>query len=91
MPFANVPGITQSMQWTLMAPYITKCPPTNTPVKWVNFPGLNITNAPSGIHPWLGPAVSHNRTALTNAGRQVHFEVRFQTFNFILVLTSFPA
>ena len=63
------------MQWTLMAPYITSCPSTNTPVKWVNFPALTITNAPSGIQPWHGPAVSRNRTALTTPNREVHLEV----------------
>ncbi|KIJ51443.1 hypothetical protein M422DRAFT_74299 [Sphaerobolus stellatus SS14] len=73
MPFYNVPGISQSMQWTLLAPYLASCPSSNTRVEWVNFPTLNITNAPSGIHPWLGPAITHNRTALTNPGREVHF------------------
>lgn len=38
-----IPGITQSMAWTLLAPYITSCPENNTHLAWQSFPSLNIT------------------------------------------------
>lgn len=43
MPVYFIPGITQSMAWTLLAPYIVSCPENNTVLAWQNFPGLNIT------------------------------------------------
>ncbi len=43
MPFNFVAGITQSMAWTLLAPYIVSCPENNTVLAWQNFPGLNIS------------------------------------------------
>ncbi|KAI0812679.1 ferritin-like domain-containing protein [Irpex lacteus] len=48
VPFWFTPTITQSMQWTLLAPYITSCPAKNPKLMWQNFPALNITNAPNG-------------------------------------------
>lgn len=36
-------GITQSMAWTLLAPYISSCPAENPPIVFQNFPALNIT------------------------------------------------
>lgn len=36
-------GITQSMAWTLLAPYIQSCPADNPKIAWQNFPALNIT------------------------------------------------
>ncbi|KAF9558065.1 Rds1 protein [Agrocybe pediades] len=47
MPVDFQTGITQSMHWTLLAPYITECPAENPRIEWMNFPGLNITNAPN--------------------------------------------
>lgn len=37
------PGITQSMAWTLLSPYITSCPAENPHIIFQNFPALNIT------------------------------------------------
>jgi hypothetical protein len=36
------PGITQSMAWTLLSPYITTCPAENPHIVFQNFPALNI-------------------------------------------------
>ncbi len=47
MPVFFEPGISQSMAWTLLAPYITSCPKDNTRLAWQNFPALNITVRPS--------------------------------------------
>lgn len=38
-----LPGITQSMAWTLLSPYITSCPAENPHIVFQNFPALNIT------------------------------------------------
>jgi len=38
------------------------------------FPGLPITNNPNSTDPNFGPAVSTNRTALSEPGREVEFE-----------------
>ena len=43
MPVFFEPGISQSMAWTLLAPYITSCPENNTRLVWQNFPALTIT------------------------------------------------
>ena len=43
MPVWFEAGITQSMAWTLLAPYIVTCPASNAKIKWQNFPALNIT------------------------------------------------
>ncbi|KAF7332764.1 Stress response protein [Mycena kentingensis (nom. inval.)] len=49
MPVWFVPGITQSMAWTLLSPYIASCPAENPHIVFQNFPALNITNNPSAI------------------------------------------
>ncbi|KDN43751.1 hypothetical protein RSAG8_05941, partial [Rhizoctonia solani AG-8 WAC10335] len=66
-------GITQSMAWTLLAPYLEECPKENHRIQWRNYPALNITNNPSGIDPDYKPAVTHNRPLLTHPGREVKF------------------
>ncbi|CAE6378474.1 unnamed protein product [Rhizoctonia solani] len=66
-------GITQSMAWTLLAPYLEECPKENHRIQWRNFPALNITNNPSGIDPDYKPAVTHNRPHLSAPGREVKF------------------
>jgi hypothetical protein len=67
-------GITQSMQWTLLAPYIKSCPESNTKLVWQNFPALHITNNPNASDPAYPPAITHNRTQLSYPGREVTFE-----------------
>lgn len=42
MPEWHETGITQSMAWTLLAPYIESCPAENPRIEWQNFPGLII-------------------------------------------------
>ena len=43
MPVWFETGISQSMAWTLLAPYIVTCPASNPRIAWQNFPALNIT------------------------------------------------
>ena len=43
MPVWFETGISQSMAWTLLAPYIVSCPASNPRIAWQNFPALNIT------------------------------------------------
>ncbi|EPQ50672.1 hypothetical protein GLOTRDRAFT_50260, partial [Gloeophyllum trabeum ATCC 11539] len=68
-------GITQSMQWTLLAPHIVSCPAGNPHLNWTNFPALNITNDPThAILPRdTQPAISSNVSSLTAPGYEVHF------------------
>jgi len=66
-------GITQSMAWTLLAPYIKTCPSENPHIEFQNFPALNITNNPNATN--LGNAsISNNITALSEAGREIKLE-----------------
>ncbi|KAI0779322.1 Rds1 protein [Fomes fomentarius] len=64
MPVYFIPGITQSMAWTLLAPYITSCPENNTHLVWQNFPALNIVSNPnaSALNDNNTPAITHNRS-----------------------------
>ncbi|KAI0699531.1 ferritin-like domain-containing protein [Cytidiella melzeri] len=75
VPFWFTPTITQSMAWTLLAPYITACPASNPKLMWQNFPALNITNSPNGTVLTNGslaiPSLSTNRTALSSPGDKI--------------------
>ncbi|RPA90835.1 stress response protein Rds1 [Choiromyces venosus 120613-1] len=73
MPVWFEAGVSQSMAWTLLAPYIKSCPPENPKLAWQNFPALYVTNNPNGTDPRYGPAITHNRTQLTYPGREVTF------------------
>jgi hypothetical protein len=42
MPVWFQTSISQSMAWTLLAPYIVSCPASNPRIAWQNFPALNI-------------------------------------------------
>ncbi|KAK3384065.1 ferritin-like domain-containing protein [Lasiosphaeria ovina] len=42
-------GIPQSWAWTLLAPYISSCPPDQTRLVWQNFPALHILNQPNPL------------------------------------------
>ncbi|CAE6361943.1 unnamed protein product [Rhizoctonia solani] len=66
-------GITQSMAWTLLAPYLEECPKENHRIQWRNYPALTITNNPSGIDPDYKPAITHNRPQISYPGREVKF------------------
>ena len=35
-------AITQSMMWTMLAPFISSCPAGNPVIEFQNFPGLNV-------------------------------------------------
>ncbi|KAF8972148.1 Rds1 protein [Flammula alnicola] len=82
MPVWFEAAITQSMAWTLLAPYIVSCPAENPRIKWQNFPALNINNNPdatgyfnnSVVGNDTTPAITHNRTVpLSYPGREVFF------------------
>ncbi|TFK45927.1 Rds1 protein [Heliocybe sulcata] len=67
-------GITQSMQWTLLAPYITSCPAENPHLNWTNLPALNITNDPTQTILSLNNTadISTNVSSVTAPGYEVH-------------------
>ncbi|KAJ7084868.1 Rds1 protein [Mycena belliarum] len=80
MPIFFTPGITQSMAWTLLSPYITSCPAENPHIVFQNFPALKIVNNPdatplvntSSFNESTFPAITHNRSnPLSVAGKQV--------------------
>jgi len=64
-----VPGITPSMTWTLLAPYIKSCPKEYPVVKWNNFPALMIENNPGPPGP--SDHVNNEGYQPTSAGRNV--------------------
>jgi hypothetical protein len=74
MPVYFETGISQSMAWTLLSPYIVECPAENPHIEWQNFPWLSVTNEPSLLVDGYEAAITHNRTSLTEPGRQVTFE-----------------
>ncbi|KAF9045054.1 ferritin-like domain-containing protein [Panaeolus papilionaceus] len=75
MPVWFQTGITQSMHWTLLAPYINTCPNGTQNLAWNNFPGLNVTGSPSIniTSSGDGPSVSGNNDTqpLTTPGRNI--------------------
>lgn len=84
MPVWFETGITQSMAWTLLAPYITSCPDTNLGAKklaWQNFPALTVVHQPIVYPPfnttqYLLPAITpqQNRTTpISVPGQNVSF------------------
>jgi hypothetical protein len=64
------PGITQSMTWTLLAPHIKSCKASRPPIKWNNFPALNITNNP--VPTAVSNTVAHVTGNLTYPGRTLN-------------------
>ncbi|KAL7420270.1 hypothetical protein Q5752_005239 [Cryptotrichosporon argae] len=64
-------GISQSMTWSLLSPYLVSCPAENPRIEWNIFPALNVTNQESLIVDGYNASISHNRTSLTEAGRVV--------------------
>ncbi|THU93646.1 Rds1 protein, partial [Dendrothele bispora CBS 962.96] len=71
MPEWFIPGITQSMAWTLLSNYIVTCPAENPRIEWQNFPALNITNNPAPDKESLKPDITNNLTALSFPGREL--------------------
>ncbi|KAJ7066203.1 Rds1 protein [Mycena amicta] len=75
MPTWFIPGITQSMAWTLLSPYITTCPAENPKIVFQIFPALNITNNPSAVPLFNStdldnstlPAITQNRSVPLSA------------------------
>jgi len=65
-----VPGITPSMTWTLLAPYIKSCPKEYPVVGWNNFPGLTIENNPPA--PGTSDRVNTEGYQPTSPGRSVN-------------------
>jgi len=78
VPFWFTPTITQSMQWTLLAPYITACPAKNPKLMWQNFPALNVTNSPNATILSNGSlttaSLSTNRTELSAPGNKINLK-----------------
>ncbi|KAL4891180.1 ferritin-like domain-containing protein [Aspergillus ambiguus] len=67
MPVWFEVGIPQSWAWTLLAPYISSCPPDQTRLVWQNFPGLYIVNQPNPIRINAGAAQAEILGSGTNA------------------------
>ncbi|KAK9454485.1 ferritin-like domain-containing protein [Dipodascopsis uninucleata] len=86
MPVYFETGITQSMAWTLLAPYITSCDEETPRLGWQNFPGLNVTfqngtespyflntttNSTSTSNATITPGITSNLTSLSSAGTEI--------------------
>ncbi|OCH84302.1 Rds1 protein [Obba rivulosa] len=77
MPEWFVPSLTQSMQWTLLAPFITSCPAGSPHLEWQPFPALHIQNNPNaslvcGTSNSSAAAISTNCTALSAPGMMLN-------------------
>ncbi|TFY75381.1 hypothetical protein EWM64_g8632 [Hericium alpestre] len=76
MPYYFVPSITQSMHWSLIAPFIATCPPENPTVNWTVFPPLTILNDPFWpdlpLDNTSGPSISANRSSVSFPGRELN-------------------
>ncbi|KAK9374437.1 uncharacterized protein V1513DRAFT_78030 [Lipomyces chichibuensis] len=70
MPVWFQTGITQSMAWTLLAPYIAGCSMDSPRLAWQNFPALNITNNPNPAAP---NATSPSNATLSTASATAPF------------------
>ncbi|KZW03537.1 hypothetical protein EXIGLDRAFT_664130 [Exidia glandulosa HHB12029] len=71
MPFWFTTSITQSMQWTLLAPYIATCPEDTPVVPWTAFPALNVTNNPSLLALNQTAKVTSNETEVSPPGTEI--------------------
>ncbi|KAI0310971.1 hypothetical protein OF83DRAFT_1069622 [Amylostereum chailletii] len=75
IPFDFAPAITQNMQFSLLAPYISSCPSGNPSVKWDVYPTLRIQNNPYfpdiPLVSTNAPAVSNDPTTVTYGGREL--------------------
>lgn len=60
MPVWFEVGVPQSWAWTLLAPYISYCPPNQTRLAWQNFPALWILNQPNPAR--TDPSAGFNET-----------------------------
>ena len=73
MPVYFETGISQSMSWSLLSRYIVSCPAQNPRIEWPIFPWLSVTNDANLLVDGYEAAITHNRTSLTEPGRQVFF------------------
>ncbi|ODN80992.1 hypothetical protein L202_03101 [Cryptococcus amylolentus CBS 6039] len=73
MPVYFETGISQSMAWSLLQPYLATCPAENPRIEWQIYPNLNVVNETSLLVDGYNAAITHNRTSLTSPGQQVHF------------------
>ncbi|KAJ4490090.1 hypothetical protein J3R30DRAFT_3278523 [Lentinula aciculospora] len=73
MPVWHETGITQSMAWTLLSPYLKTCPAENPRIEFQIFPGLSIKNNPNATYLSLTPGISNNVPSLSSPGRELQF------------------
>jgi len=73
MPVWFETGISQSMAWTLLSPYLISCPAENPKIEWNIFPYLTIDNNPNLTSPDFNASISTNRTALTSVNETLYF------------------
>ncbi|WVR03165.1 hypothetical protein IAU60_000155 [Kwoniella sp. DSM 27419] len=71
MPVFFETGISQAMSWSLLQPYLVSCPAENPRIEWPIFPALKVDNDANLLVDGYEAAITHNRTSLTEPGRQV--------------------
>jgi len=71
MPVYFETGISQAMSWSLLNRYIVECPAQNPRIEWPAFPMLSVTNDANLLVDGYNAAITHNRTSLTEPGREI--------------------
>ncbi|KAK7685165.1 hypothetical protein QCA50_011528 [Cerrena zonata] len=72
MPFWFIPAITQSMAWSLQAPFLASCPSENPVVDWQIFPQLNATTIINSNGSTPEPAISTIGPSLSQPGQSLN-------------------
>ncbi|ORX41088.1 hypothetical protein BD324DRAFT_678481 [Kockovaella imperatae] len=73
MPVFFETGISQSMAWSLLSRYLVECPAQNPKIEWQIFPWLSVTNESNLLQDGYLAAITHNRTSLSEPGRNITF------------------
>ena len=68
MPVYFESGISQSMAWGLLSPYLVSCPAENPRIEWNIAPALHPVQPANLTAPGIPSAISTNRTAFVTPG-----------------------
>jgi hypothetical protein len=77
MPVWFEAGISQSMAWGLLSPYLVSCPAENPRIEWNIAPPLHVVQPANLTAPGIPSALSTNRTAFVTPG-STRIEVTYE-------------
>jgi hypothetical protein len=77
MPVWFEAGISQSMAWGLLSPYLVSCPAENPRIEWNIAPPLHVVQPANLTAPGIPSALSTNRTAFITPG-STQIEVSYE-------------